>query len=89
NRLSTALAKVVLARALREMQDLLQADPMLVLAVNTEVADIEDADFIEFALELTAATPGLRPQLHLEVTERADIRSATFTQNIELLRQAG
>lgn len=89
NRLSTALAKVVLARALREMQDLLQADPALMLAVNTEVADIEDTDFIEFALDLTAATPGLRPQLHLEVTERADIRSATFTQNIELLRKAG
>ncbi|BEV14042.1 EAL domain-containing protein [Herbaspirillum sp. DW155] len=89
NRLSTALAKVVLARALREMHDLLQADPSLVLAVNTEVADIEDTDFIDFALELTTPAPGLRPQLHLEVTERADIRSPLFTRNIEVLRQAG
>ncbi|WP_288408227.1 EAL domain-containing protein [uncultured Herbaspirillum sp.] len=89
NRLSTALAKVVLARALREMRALLQANPALILAINTEVADIEDADFIQFALEITAPTPALRAQLHLEVTERADIRSTTFTRNIELLRQGG
>ncbi|HZG21710.1 MAG TPA: EAL domain-containing protein [Herbaspirillum sp.] len=89
NRLSSALAKAVLARALREMQDLLQADPTLMLAVNTEVADIEDPDFIRFALNLTAPLAALRPQLHLEVTERADIRSTTFTHNIELLRRAG
>ncbi|MGB9981146.1 MULTISPECIES: EAL domain-containing protein [unclassified Herbaspirillum] len=89
NRLCTALAKVVLTRALREMQALLLANPDLVLAINTEVADIEDANFIRFVLELTANHAALRPQLHLEVTERADIRSAAFIHNIDLLRRAG
>ncbi|WP_237022552.1 EAL domain-containing protein [Herbaspirillum frisingense] len=89
NRLCTALAKVVFARALREMQALLLANPDLILAINTEVADIEDANFVRFALELTANHAALRRQLHLEVTERADIRSAAFTHNIDLLRRAG
>ena len=89
NRLCTPLAKVVFARALREMQALLLANPDLILAINTEVADIEDANFIRFVLELTANHAALRRQLHLEVTERADIRSDAFTHNIELLRRVG
>lgn len=87
--LSSALTKAVLERAIGEMGATLQGNGALMLAINTEVADIEDPDFIAFAMGITADIPELRWQLHLEVTERADIRSPVFTQHVELLKQAG
>lgn len=89
NRLSTALAKAVLERAVREMRPALDAHPELILSINAEVADIEDHAFVAHALDLTADHPALRRQLHLEVTERAEILSVTFRRHIELLKQGG
>lgn len=89
NKLSTNLAEAVLKRVLADMSTRLAANPALIMAINTEVDDIANADFVAFALQATAAAPMLRRQIHFEVTERADIRSAGFIENMKTLRAAG
>lgn len=89
HQLSTALVKAVVGQALEQMREILSADPALVLAINTEVVDIEEDAFILFILEKTSASPELRQQIHLEVTERADICTPRFSRNVEILRRAG
>lgn len=83
------LSRYVLATSLDEIQPLLCSDQELYVCINVEPEDIADPSFPRYACSQVSGRCLLPSQICFEVTERNDIVTPEFFDNMAALQRGG